>query len=75
MAITDGLIEEELRKMVASGAADATAQTDRDIIAEATRRARRRAGLMTTNTPGAAAREHWASVLAAIRDAAAKHGE
>jgi hypothetical protein len=67
MSVTDGLIEEELHKIVASGADGATDRDDA-LIAEATRRARSRAGLTTTNAPSAEAMEHWETVLEEIRD-------
>jgi hypothetical protein len=68
MASIDALIEEELRKIVASGEDAATAKDDATIIEEASRRARSRAGLMTANAPSADAQEHWGGVLAAIRE-------
>ncbi len=75
MSMTDGLIEEELHKLVASGEDDAAPRADGDIIAEATRRARGRAGLMTTNPQGAEVVEHWGAVLADIRDEAGERGD
>jgi hypothetical protein len=69
MSITDGLIAEELHKLVTSGEDAATDRDDGALIAEASRRARSRAGLMTTNAPSAEALGHWEAVLEAIRDA------
>ncbi|PZS29607.1 MAG: hypothetical protein DLM58_15215 [Pseudonocardiales bacterium] len=45
--------------------------TDRDdgaLIVEASRRARSRAGMMTTNEPSAEAMEHWEGVLEEMPD-------
>ena len=42
---------------------------------KATRRARSRAGLMTTNPQDARAVDHWESVLAELRDEAASQGD
>lgn len=71
MSMTDRLIEEELRRIVATGEDGATTQTDSAIIAEATRRALGRAGLMTPSTQDAEAVEHWEKVLGELRDEAA----
>ena len=68
MSVTDGLIEEELHKIVASGEDGVTARDDGAIIEEASRRARGRAGLMTTNAQSAEAMDHWEAVLTEIRD-------
>ncbi len=68
MSVTDGLIEDELHKIVASGEDGATDRDDGALIVEASRRARSRAGLMTTNAPSAEAMEHWEGVLEGIRD-------
>jgi hypothetical protein len=68
MSVTDGLMEEELHKIVASGADGATDRDDGTIIEEASRRARGRAGLMTTNAQNAEAMDHWEAVLTEIRD-------
>jgi len=75
MSVTDGLIEEELHKIVVSGEDGMTAQADGELIAEAIRRARSRAGLMTTNPQDAEAVDHWESVLAELRDEAASQGD
>ncbi len=70
MSVTDRLIEEELHKMIVSGDDGMTARADGELIAEATRRARSRAGLMTTNPQDVGAMEHWERVLAEFRDEA-----
>ncbi|MDQ2787864.1 MAG: hypothetical protein M3Y58_22985 [Chloroflexota bacterium] len=75
MSVTAGLIEEELHKMIASGEDGMAARADGELIAEATRRARSRAGLMTTNPQDAEAVEHWESVLAELRGEAAPQGD
>ncbi len=68
MSVTHGLIEEELHKLVASGEDGATDRDDGALIAEASRRARSRAGLMTSNVPSAEAMDHWEAVLEEMRD-------
>jgi hypothetical protein len=68
MSVTDGLIEEELHKIVATGEDGASVRDDDALIAEASRRARGRAGLMVDNAPSAAETEHWEGVLGEIRD-------
>ncbi len=72
MSVTDGLIEEELRTMVAGGA---TARADDELIAEARRRALDRAGLMVANTPSDEAVGHWEAVLDEIRREEGRTGD
>ncbi len=67
MAMTDGLIEDELRTIIANGEDVASAWSDDEVIAEASRRARGRAGSMVTSGPNAAAMDHWLAVIAACR--------
>ncbi len=51
MSMMDGMVEEELRAIVANGEDVASAWTDEEVIVEANRRARGRAGSMATNGP------------------------
>ena len=67
MSMTDGLIEDELRTIIANGEDVAAAWSDDAIIAEASRRAHGRAGSMVTSGPNAAAMDHWLAVIAACR--------
>ncbi len=67
MSMTDGLIDEELRMIVANGEDVARAWSDDAIIAEASRRARGRAGSMVTSGPDATAMDNWRAVIAACR--------
>ncbi len=67
MSMTDGLIDEELRTIIANGEDVAAAWSDDAIIAEASRRAHGRAGSMVTSGPNAAAMDHWRAVIAACR--------
>ena len=67
MSMTDGLIDEELRMIVANGEDVARAWSDDAIIAEASRRARGRAGSMVTSGPDAEAMDHWRAMIAAYR--------
>lgn len=50
MSMMDGMVE-ELRAIVANGEDVASAWTDEEVIVEANRRARGRAGSMATNGP------------------------
>ncbi len=67
MSMTDGLIDEELRKIVTNGEDRASAWSDDEVIAEASRRARGRAGSIVTSGPDAAAMDHWLAVIATCR--------
>lgn len=67
MSVTDGLIEEELHKILENGEAVASGWSDDEIIAEASRRAYGRAGLMIAHAPDAAAIHHWEAMIAEIR--------
>lgn len=71
MSMMDGLIEEELRTIVAHREDVASAWSDDEVIAEARRRARGRAGSMATNGPDAHAMDHWLAVIAVCRRGAA----
>ncbi len=73
MSVTDGLIEEELRKILKNSGAVAGGWNDDEIIAEASRRAYGRAGLMIAHAPDAAAMDHWGVMIAAIRSEAGEH--
>ena len=67
MSMTDGLIDEELRTIIANGEDVAAAWSDDAIITEASRRAHGRAGSMVTRGPDAATMDHWRAVIAACR--------
>jgi len=67
MSVTDGLIEEELRKVLENNEAAASGWNDDEIIAEASRRAYGRAGLMIAHAPDAAAMDRWTAMIAEIR--------
>jgi len=73
MSVADGLIEEELRKILENGENVAGGWNDDEIIAEASRRAYGRAGLMIAHVPDAAAMDHWGAMIAAIRSEAGAH--
>ena len=67
MTQTDGLVEDEVRKIIASGEDVTNSWDEVQVVAEASRRAHHRAGLMTTNAPETDDMEHWQAVMAQAR--------
>ncbi len=70
MSVTDGMIEEELRKILENGEDAASGWSDDEVIVEASRRAYGRAGLMITHAPDTAMMDHWEAMIAEIRSEA-----